>query len=383
MQSEWNLYHCHDPECAAGAQAGQRRFDFVNALVGVEPPSWLTPQPHKLHRVGTARQSPLFLSVARCLNLAVPVRESKAPSLVPRPAARVELRVFLPKEGIAPPLGRDAAAEIAPDEPSVAASADPADHPQNLYRFPALYDALKTPTPADVAVVRALIEHNVGPGPWAILDPASGPGNWLRPFCDGHNRLFGNDFSLPMVRYVEQTLGPCGCRVQHGDMYDLRISESFDVVLEVSGVTSIVPDVPTLGRVIDHWARRLRPGGLLLLLVNFQDLLPPQLPAVTWQVQGVPLAAGGTAGVCYELVEDRPHNGTQWIRRTVTTQGAPGLPPYLCEEYALRVWSPDEVLAAAALAQNARLDAVVHPDNAFDHVCGMTGERYLVFRPAG
>lgn len=289
--------------------------------------------------------------------------------------------VFLPKEGIAGPIHHaEASVEPGRDEPEDPASPDPSCHPVNLYRYPALYDALKTPSPADVAVVRTLIQRAAGPGPWSILDPASGPGNWLRPFCDGANRLFGNDFSLPMVQYVRDTLGPCGCGVQHGDMYDLRIEQTFDVVLEVSGVTSIMPDVPTLGRVLDHWAERLRPGGLLLVLVNFTDALPGALPAVTWEVQGVSLASGGHAGVRYELLEDRPHQGTQLIRRTVTTDGAPGLPPYLREEYALRVWTPAEVELAIRGCRLARFETVVHPDNADHTACGMSGERYLVFR---
>lgn len=291
--------------------------------------------------------------------------------------------MFLPKEGISGPIHAESTAvETEGGEPEEPASPDPAQHPVNLYRYPALYDALKTPTPADVAVVRTLIERAAGPAPWAILDPASGPGNWLRPFCDGKNQLYGNDFSMPMVQYVRQTLGPCGCVVQHGDMYNLHIDQTFDVVLEVSGVTSIMPDVPTLGRVIDHWAERLRPGGLLLLLVNFADTLPPALPAVTWEVQGVPLATGGTAGVRYELLEDRPEQGTQLIRRTVTTEGAPGLPPFLREEYALRVWTPAEVEQAISMCKLARFETVVHPDNASDTQCGMRGERYLVFRRA-
>lgn len=289
--------------------------------------------------------------------------------------------MFLPKEGISGPIPQQSAVIDGDngDRP-VPASPDPADHPVNLYRYPALYDALKTPTPADVAVVRTLIERAVGPAPWSILDPASGPGNWLRPFCDGRNTLFGNDFSLPMVEYVSQTLGPCGCGAQHGDMYDLRIDRAFDVALEVSGVTSIMPDVPALARVIRHWTGLLRPGGLLLLLVNFRDEVPP-LPCVTWELASVPLAPGGAAGVRYELLQDRPDQGTQLIRRTVTTQGAPGMPPFLQEEYALRVWTPQEVQAAIEQAGGPSLQAVVHPDNADNTDCGMVGERYLVIRP--
>jgi len=293
----------------------------------------------------------------------------------------MESRVFLPKEGISGPIHQQSTAvEVEGGEPEESASPDPADHPVNLYRYPALYDALKTPAPADVEVVRALMQRAVGPAPWSILDPASGPGNWLRPFCDGRNTLFGNDFSRPMVDYVAQTLGPCGCGVQYGDMYDLRIEQVFDVVLEVSGVTSIMPDVPTLGRVLDHWAERVRPGGLLLVLVNFRDELPASLPATTWEMQGVPLATGGSAGVRYELLEDRPDQGTQMIRRTVTTEGAPGFPPFLREEYALRVWTPQEVQQAISQCRLARFESVVHTDNANDTTCGMVGERYLVFR---
>ncbi len=290
--------------------------------------------------------------------------------------------MFLTKEGLSGPLQLEAAASTEGEsgEPEEPASSDPADHPTNLYRFPALYDALKTPSAQDVAVVRTLMYKALGAGPYSILDPAAGPGNWLRPFCDGSNQLVGNDYCEPMVRYVESTLGPCGCVARHGDMYDLRIEQTFDVVLEVSGVTSILPDVSSLTRILDHWADRLNPRGLLLLLVNLREEVPAVLPHTTWEQQGRLLPTGGTSGVRYELMEDRPEQGTQLIRRTVTTEGAPGFPSFLQETYALRVWTPQEVQQALAASSSARLEALAHPDDADNLNPGWFGERYLVLR---
>lgn len=292
----------------------------------------------------------------------------------------MESFVFLPKEGIAAPiLDADGGPENEGGEPHVPASPDPADHPVNLYRYPALYDAVKTPSAQDVRVVRDLMTRFCGPPPWSILDPASGPGNWLRPFCDGRNTLVGNDYCRPMVEYVAQTLGPCGCTALHGDMYRLPIVRTFDVVLEASGVTSIVPDVPTLARLLDHWAGRLGDRGVMIVLVNFTEPVP-SLPAVTWQAGKLPLPGGGTAGIRYELLEDRPAQGTQLIRRTVTTQDAPGLPRFVQEAYTLRVWKPDEIANVVGQCSVAKLVATVHPDDAAQTNAQRVGERYLVFK---
>lgn len=287
--------------------------------------------------------------------------------------------MFLPKEGIASPM-IDAVSTVETEsaEPEELASPDPADHPTNLYRYPALYDALKTPSGQDVAVVRELITRYTGPAPWSILDPASGPGNWLRPFCDGRNTPVGNDYCLPMVEYVAQTLGPCGCTALHGDMYKLPLVRQFDVVLEASGVTSIVPDVPTLARLLDHWAERLNDRGVMIVLVNFTEPLP-RLPALTWQSENIALPGGGKAGIRYELLEDRPSQGTQVIRRTATTRNAPGLPSFVQETYPLRVWKPEEIAQVLGRCRLARHVATADADNGQLNA-STVGERHLVFR---
>ncbi|MCC6465809.1 MAG: class I SAM-dependent methyltransferase, partial [Planctomycetes bacterium] len=260
-------------------------------------------------------------------------------------------------------------------------SSNPADHPLNLYQYPELYDALKTPDPADVALVREIIQRYVGPGPYRMLDPACGPGNWLAPFADGKNRLVGNDFCEPMVQHVQETLGNRGCRAVHGDMYNLKLgNERFDVVLEASGVTSIVPDVPTLARFLDGLSRVLAKRGVVVLLANCAEPAPAELPALLWEREN-PLPDGSFARVRYELVEDCQYTtGHQVIRRTVHVVGSDRYPDELTETYSLRIWSEAELAELRGLLGKLRLEAVLDADTgAHTHPAG---ERYLVFRAA-
>lgn len=290
--------------------------------------------------------------------------------------------MFVPREGICGPRQVEVSESSAPSgdtESSEPPSSNPADHPLNLYQYPELYNALKTPDPADVALVREIVQRLVGPGPWRILDPACGPGNWLAPFADGKNRLVGNDFCEPMVEHVKETLGSRGCRAVHGDMYNLKLgAERFDVVLEASGVTSIVPDVPTFARFLDGLGRLLRKRGVIVLLANCAEPAPAELPALLWEREN-PLPDGSMARVRYELVEDLQHTeGRQTIRRTVHVAGSDRYPDELAETYSLRIWSEAELAELRSQLRTVQMEAVLDADTgAHTHPAG---ERYLVFR---
>ncbi|MCC7510734.1 MAG: class I SAM-dependent methyltransferase [Planctomycetes bacterium] len=243
----------------------------------------------------------------------------------------------------------------------------------NLYRFPALYDTLKAPDAEDIAAVRGLITRFVGEPRWSILDPACGPGNWLAPFAADASMLAGNDNCPEMVEYSRANTGAL---VTLGDMYAPPIDARFDVVLEASGVTSIVPDVDKLG----HWVRTLggmlTPRGAVILLLNFETPVPPRLPATLWRSRwrNVP---GGKARIHYELVEDKP--GVQHIRRSVDVRGG-DWPQRIVEDYELRVW-PGEVLDALKQVPGMRLMACADPEKAGKWNAAPSGARLLVFQP--
>lgn len=248
--------------------------------------------------------------------------------------------------------------------------------PLNLYRFPALYDTLKAPDAEDISGVRTLIHRFVGDGPWSILDPACGPGNWLRPFMAQASRLAGNDNCPEMVEYTQRVTG---AQTVLGDMFELAFDEPFDVILEASGVTSLLPDVQTLARWVQSFRPLLTKRGAVILLLNFDTQAPTKLPAVLWRTpwRAVP---GGKARIQYELLGIEPDTRTQEIRRTVETRGG-DWPASIVENYMLRVWQPDDL---EALRDVSGFELVACMDTANPDVLNAApeAERMLVFKPA-
>lgn len=242
----------------------------------------------------------------------------------------------------------------------------------NLYSFPHLYDVLKAPDDTDVAVVRDLMERFVGPAPWSILDPACGPGNWLRPFAAQASLLAGNDNCPEMVEYTRANVG---AHVVLGDMYSPDLPYDFDVVLEASGVTSLVPDTATLAGWIGTLGRLNTRGGAVILLMNFETPPSGELPALLWQSPWREVA-GGFARIRYELVAEKP--GAQRIRRTVETEGG-NWPRQITEEYDLSVW-PRQALEHLAQPPGMKLRACVDPTNPGTPDAVPAGERLLVFK---
>lgn len=246
--------------------------------------------------------------------------------------------------------------------------------PLNLYRFPALYDTLKTPDDEDIHAVRTLIDRFVGDGPWSILDPACGPGNWLRPFV-GQARLAGNDNCPEMVDYTRETTG---AHTVLGDMFELKFDQPFDVILEASGVTSLLPDVDTLRRWVGSFRPLLTDRGVVILLLNFDAPVASHLPATLWRTGWLDVPQG-KARIHYELLRDDRHLRTQHIRRTVDTKGP--YPPRIVESYDLRVWHADELNALRNI-EGYVLAACVDPSRPDEPQAYPKGERLLVFRPA-
>jgi SAM-dependent methyltransferase len=244
----------------------------------------------------------------------------------------------------------------------------------NLYRFPVLYDTLKAPDADDIAAVRGLIRRFVGEPRWSIFDPAAGPGNWLKPFAAEASRLAGNDICPEMVEYARANTS---AEIVQGDMYAPPIEGRFDVVLEASGVTSLVPDVATLRRWVQTLAGLLTARGAVILLMNFETPAPAQLPVTLWRSpwRAVP---GGRARIQYELIEDKPDQSLQHIRRSVDVQ-AHDLPDSIVEDYELKVWR-SEALDSLRNIPGVRLVSCAAPEQP-DVDAAPMGERLLVFQP--
>jgi hypothetical protein len=177
---------------------------------------------------------------------------------------------------------------------------------------------------------------------------------------------------------VEYTRDTTGALVTLGDMSELRFEQKFDVVLEASGVTSLLPEVETLRRWIASFRPLLSARGVVLLLVNFKAPVPEKLPATLWRTpwRDVPQ---GQARIHYELLRD--HNGqcSQNIRRTVETRGG-NWPKRIVETYDLKVWEPEHLEGLRDIP-GYQLAACVDASRPDELNAEPVGERLLVFRP--
>ncbi|MCZ7644163.1 MAG: class I SAM-dependent methyltransferase [Planctomycetota bacterium] len=228
----------------------------------------------------------------------------------------------------------------------------------DLYDFPPLYDALRSPDPSTLDLIREILEAELPGGVRSIMDPACGPGNWLLPFLDRGVRLAGNDLSEAMVGYARQRLEPYGMEVVHGDMRALRFeSGPFDVGMEVSGSACMLPEPGDFAKFLNSLETHVRPGGLVLLTIFFRDgFEDAPRPRLLSEWGPIPVANGGSAWIRYESAAWDEERARERIRRTVRAEGVPGCPAELIDEFDLRIWTPESF--RAALAETRHLELV-------------------------
>lgn len=219
-----------------------------------------------------------------------------------------------------------------------------------LYQFPDVYEAISQPSEELVRQVTALIHEHLR-GPFAsLMDFACGPGNWLVPFARQGVRVAGNDLSAHMVRLARMRLAPYAAEVVQGDMRDLQFASGpFDVAFEIAGTASYLHSAEELAGLLRGVARHVRPEGLVLVTLFFDDsaLYPPP-PYQSWDSGPVPINGTGSARVTYEVLERISVSRDEMIRRSIRTTGLPGAPDCFDDVYTLHIWAPSEVQGAIA-----------------------------------
>lgn len=273
----------------------------------------------------------------------------------------------------------------------------------SLYHYPDLYAALRAPDPVTLRGARAAVATHLR-GEWrSVMDPACGPANWLLPFAIDDLFVAGNDIHPEMVARARRVLGHRPSEIIQGDMRDLRFTRGpFDVVIELAGTCSQL-DPDDFAAHLRSVAAHLREGGLFLMTLFFEvrrespastngSAASPHVaggeraasvgiektPIVSYQSGPIPLERGGSASVRYEVVAWNPTVRREQMRRIVRTDGAPGVPPVLEDEYTLRIWDEREaegLIHATGLFDILDTDAIRH-----DGQSDPEGERTMVLR---
>ena len=192
-----------------------------------------------------------------------------------------------------------------------------------LYQRPDLYATLRGPDPEMFRRVGELVESYLEGERRSVLDPACGPGDWLRLFAQQGWRLGGNDSSLPMVSTARVALSGFSAELTHGDMRRLAFRTApFDLATEVSGVVAELPDDGAFVAHLRSVVAQLRPGGLyLFLLPRWKG--DPGAPACVYREGPLPAPGGGEASIGYRLVSYDDRTEVAWMERRVVLR-APG-----------------------------------------------------------
>ncbi|WUH98274.1 class I SAM-dependent methyltransferase [Spirillospora sp. NBC_00431] len=98
------------------------------------------------------------------------------------------------------------------------------------------------------------------PGARSLLDVACGTGGHLRAFAQIFDHVEGLELSGPMVRAARTRLP--GITVHRGDMRELGLGRTFDVITCMFGSIGYLTTVAELTAVLRRFGRHLNPGGV-------------------------------------------------------------------------------------------------------------------------
>lgn len=249
----------------------------------------------------------------------------------------------------------------------------------DLYHFPDVYNALRTPDNDLLARARHALDNLLDAKPASVMDPACGPANWLLPFARDGAFVAGNDLNPAMVEMARRQLQGRPHELVVGDMRDLRFrSAPFDVALEIAGTAGLLETSDDLARHLRSVGSCLRPGGVFLLTLLMLDHDAATSPGVTHEAGPIPVDIGGEAWVRYEVLRWRDGARICDMKRAVRTRDVPGCPDSLEDHYSLRHWDDREI--HDVLARVPELD--VASDDAFRsrHDREFHGERTFALR---
>jgi len=235
-----------------------------------------------------------------------------------------------------------------------------------LYDQPGLYSALREPDPGTFRLIGDLLDAYLEGERRRVLDPACGPGDWLRLFGREGWDLGGNDSSLPMVSAARANLNSYRAELTHGDMRCLRFALSpFDLAAEVSGVVS---ELPGDGALVDHLASvagQLRARGLYIVLLP-RRAGELRIPSRGYHAGPLQLPSGCEARIGYRIVRYDERRETIQVERTVRLTLPDRNVRVSTERYTLQTgWPrrmPDLLRRVPALDLVASIDLPDDPD---------------------
>ena len=118
--------------------------------------------------------------------------------------------------------------------------------------------------PRAVTAIDALVTRQLGPGTHSLLDVACGTGRLLEAFQElGTYQIEGTDLDPEMLTIAQMRLP--GVPLHQGDMAELRLDRSFDVITCLGSALPAVETKDRLNQAIYHFARHLNPAGLLIV----------------------------------------------------------------------------------------------------------------------
>jgi len=214
-----------------------------------------------------------------------------------------------------------------------------------FYKHPDLYFALRSPTPSQWSAAQSMIRRHLSGKLTSVMDPACGPATWLLPFAKDGVHVAGNDLYPEMVDWARRVLVGYSAEIVAGDMCDPKFTTGpFDVTFELSGTLGHLLDDEAMLALMRGMARNVRPGGLALLTLFFDNGLEELVvPIISGHNGPLAIPGGGVGTITYEILARDTQRRTDLMRRTVETQGVPNCPPRFEDQYHLRSYSGEDL----------------------------------------
>lgn len=247
----------------------------------------------------------------------------------------------------------------------------------SLYAFPELYQTLLCPEPDLLDDIYVWMDRHLKGDCRAVMDPACGPGTYLRPFAEDGCLVAGNDLEPKMVAAARRHLAGFEAELTEGDMRALRFERGpFDLACNFYSSIGHLEDAAAVVAHLRSVAGHLRPGGLYLLGLTVLEGERSEEPVALFESQAKHVPGGGMAAVAYESVWRDPVEHREHIRVIVLTNGVPGAPPQFVEEYTLQIFPYDYLSGLLAQVPEFSVQAAYAMDEeprrevAFEPECG-------------
>jgi len=221
-----------------------------------------------------------------------------------------------------------------------------------FYQRSELYAAFFSPSDEMRGSVDRLVRKHLGRKPRRVLDPACGPGLWLKHFLRAGAEVAGSDLEESAVALAAKRLPPRGARVAVGDMRRPpdELGADFDCVINLDNSLGHLADYMDVAEHFASIRMRLAPRGVYIVGLALREDDDAIDTGVVFERGPVDIEGGGFAALRTESLGLQPRTRCERIRQITITANVKDTPAVIAEQYDLLTFTMEmlrDILTAA------------------------------------